>query len=170
MKETVFTLCALVILATPLYAQETAPKPAASSGPLFDTQFSKEPTYIKADSLTLKSEERYFVYTGHVEVRQGDMTLTSDIMEGTYTENNKIAALTAKKNVYIVKGENIRATGEKAVYEGKTETVKLTENPELQQEESVLTADLITIFLKENRSTAEGNVRVKLVKKEEKKK
>lgn len=121
------------------------------------------PTYIKSDSLTLKSEERTFVYSGNVEVKQGDLTLTSDFLDGKYDENNKIQQLLARQNVIIIKGENIRAHGEKAVFEAATETVVITDNPELQQNGSVLTADLIRVFLKENRSTAEGAVRVKLV-------
>jgi lipopolysaccharide export system protein LptA len=128
--------------------------------------FGKLPTYIKADSLTLKSQERYFTYTGNVEVRHGDMTMTSDTLEGTYSEKNEIQQLTAKSNVVITKGDNIRASGQKALYEAGPAMVTLTEGPELQQNQSILTADAIKIFLKENRSVAEGTVRLKLVKKE----
>jgi len=39
----------------------------------------------------------------------------------------------------------------------------LTENPQLQQKESILRADKIKIFLNENRSQAEGDVRVTFV-------
>lgn len=137
-------------------------KPAILEG-----DFNSGPTYIKSDTLSLKSVQRQFVYNGNVEVKQGDMTLTSDTLEGSYDKDNKIEKLTALKNVVIIKGEEMRATSEKAVYEAKSETVVLTDNPELQQNGSVLTADLIRIFLKENTSTAEGAVRVKLIKKEE---
>lgn len=129
-------------------------------------EFGKLPTYIKSNSLSLKQKERVFVYSGSVEVRQGDMILTADTLEGRYNERNEVQELVASSNVVILKGENIRANGNRAVYKQATETVTLTENPELQQEGSVLTADSITIFLQENRSSAEGNVRVKLVKKD----
>jgi lipopolysaccharide transport protein LptA len=130
------------------------------------SEMSKLPTFIKASSLVLRGNDRVFAYEGGVEVRQGDLTLTATALEGKYTEKNQIDQLTAKDNVVIVKGENIRATGERAIFENATQTITLTNNPELQQEGSVLTADTIKIFLEENRSVAEGNVRVKLVKKE----
>ena len=182
--QLIFIFATLLITAVPALRAQNASSSssseaqtgstAASSGAasLFDTNkladgdFGNLPTYVKSDSLTLKSAERLFVYSGNVEVRQGDMILTSTTLEGKYSENNQIEQLLALVNVVLTKGETIRATGEKAIYDAATSTVTLTENPELQQEGSILTADVIKIFLKENRSTAEGTVRVKLVKKE----
>lgn len=140
-----------------------AENPKAAVDPFAKESFGKQPTYIKSNSLVLRSKDRVFVYSGDVEVRQGDMTLTSETLEGKYDQNNDIQELVAFNNVVIVKGENIRANGNRAIYRKENETVTLTENPEMQQEGSVLTADAITIFLNENRSQAEGNVRVKLV-------
>ena len=128
--------------------------------------FGKHPTYVKSDTLTLKAEDRLFIYEGNVQVKQADMILTADKMEGNYTEDNQIKDLTAVKNVVIIKGDNIRANSEKAFYNASKETLTLTENPELQQEGSVLTADKIVVFLEEDRSLAEGQVRVKLIKNE----
>lgn len=127
--------------------------------------FGKLPTYIKSDTLQLKQSERYFVYSGNVEMKHGDMTITSNTLEGTYDELNKLKKLVAKTNVLIVKGEGIRGTGELATYEAAANTVTLTENPELSQNGSVLTADAIKIFLKDNRSEATGQVRVKMIDK-----
>ncbi|MCB0318048.1 MAG: hypothetical protein KDD56_04775 [Bdellovibrionales bacterium] len=135
---------------------------------LLGEDFGKQPTYVKSDTLTLKAEDHFFVYQGNVQVKQADMLLTADKMEGNYTEDNQIKDLTAVKNVVITKGINIRANSEKAFYDATNETVTLTENPELQQDGSVLTADKIIIFLEEDRSVAEGQVRVKLIENEEK--
>lgn len=121
-----------------------------------------EPTFIKSDKLHLKGNSRFFVYTGNVEVKQEDLLLTCSELEGEYNENNEITSLTAKKNVVIHKGDNIRARSEHAVYRAKDDSLVLTENPEVDQQGSILTADTITIFLSENRSQAEGNVRAKL--------
>lgn len=140
--------------------EETGNEP---KNPLLDTDFSKAPTFIKSKSLVLHSESRKFEYLGNVEVKQGNMLMTCDTLEGFYDESNQIQKLNAKRNVVITKGEGIRATSEKAVYLREDETLTLTESPELLQEESVLTADVVRIFLKEDRSVAEGQVRVKLV-------
>lgn len=162
----IFLIVLLVASPASVFSQEETAEGESIVG--LQEGFDKLPTYIKSDNLNLKSKERVFVYTGNVEVKQGDMTLTSDMLEGTYDENNRIKQLVAKQNVVILKGE-IRAHGEKATYDAATEIVVLTENPELQQNGSVLTADLIKIFLKENRSSAEGAVRVKLVNEESEK-
>jgi lipopolysaccharide transport protein LptA len=93
------------------------------------------------------------------------MTITSDTLEGNYDQQNKIQKLTAKTNVLILKGDAIRGTSELAVYQAAQDVVTLTENPELSQNGSVLTADAIKIFLKDNRSEASGQVRVKMIDK-----
>ncbi len=144
-------LCPILV-----FAQKTNDS-ASSNG------FSEAPTLIKAKSLSLFSKERRFEYSGPVEVRQGDMLLTSKKLLGNYDSNNQIDTITALGNVVITKGESIHATSEKAVYERASETVTLTESPELHQEASILTADVVKIFLEEDRSVAEGEVRVKMV-------
>jgi len=127
-----------------------------------------EPTYISSNALQVDSAGRAFVYTGNVTVKRGDMTLTSDILEGTYTEQNEIDQLVARRNVKIIKGTNVEATSNRAVYDAKTEIVTLTESPEIHQEKSSLTADVVKVYLQESRSEAEGQVRVKLNKISEK--
>lgn len=136
-----------------------------SESPL-NLKASKEPTYIEAESLTLNQKERKFVYYGGVKVTQGEMTITTDTLEGFYSDQNEIQKLNALKNVVITKGDTLKATGEKAVYDAKTEIVTLTGNPEVTEGESQLLADIIKLYVAEDRSEAEGNVRMKLVKKE----
>lgn len=130
---------------------------------LLGGDFGQGPTYIKADALTLKPKDRIFLYDGGVEVKHKDMILSCASLQGEYDENNQIKTLTAEKDVLITKGAGIKAHGNKAVYDGKTSILTLTDNPELEQNGSVLTADKIKIFMKENRSEAEGAVRMKMV-------
>jgi lipopolysaccharide export system protein LptA len=90
------------------------------------------------------------------------MTLTAKTIDGLYTEQNQINKLVAKGDVVIVK-QDIRATAQQAIYDAPSAIVTLTDNPQLQQKESILIADRIKVFLKENRSQAEGSVRVTVV-------
>jgi hypothetical protein len=90
------------------------------------------------------------------------MRLTSKSLEGTYSEKNELLKLVAKGDVFISK-QDIQATGQIASYDAVAAIVTLTENPQLQQKESILRADKIKIFLNENRSQAEGDVRVTFV-------
>lgn len=141
-----------------------AQKGATDIQNLFDTKGDKnEPTYINSNSLTLKSDERFFQYTGKVEVKHGEMTLNADFLDGKYNEKNQIEELVARKNVLITKGDTMKARCERAVYNAQTNVVTLMENPELEQNGSVLAADAIKVYLDENRSVAEGQVRVKVV-------
>ena len=134
----------------------------------FSTDLRDKPTYIKAERLSLDSRARVFTYASGVEVQQGDLTLTCDALQGKYTEKNQIETMVAGGNVVITKGPTIRATSQKAIYDAAAQTITLTESPELQESESVLTADTVKIFLQEDRSAAEGQVRVKVVRPEEK--
>lgn len=125
-----------------------------------DFDISKEPTNISADSLTLLNEKRTFTYQGKVVVTQGDMTLTADFLDGNYSEKNEIQKITARQNVVITKGPEMRANGQRAEYDAVSRTIVLTETPGVEQNGSMLTADIIKIFIDENRSVAEGNVKV----------
>lgn len=124
-----------------------------------------EPTYIDAQSLTLKSKERKFLYDGGVTVKKGELTMTCDSMDGSYTEKNDLDVVTGRKNVVIIRGESLRATGEKAVYDAKTAIITLTGNPEVTEGDSQLLADAVKIYVNEDKSEAQGNVKMKLVQK-----
>ena len=128
----------------------------------FDNTFGKLPTTITSDSLSINAKQRIFTYKGNVLVTQGDLLMKSKIIEGSYNEGNQIQKLVAKGDVVISKQE-IKATSQQAIYDATTAIVTLTDNPQLQQQGTVLIADRIKIFLNENRSQAEGSVRVTVV-------
>ena len=147
LKPSAIILALTLATAAPAWAQPATPAAATgsssmdtlSSSSLFDQKlkddsFNKAPTNIKSDSLTINAKERVFTYKGNVEVTQGDMTLIAKTIEGIYTEDGRINKL-----------------------------VTLSENPQLQQKDSILIADRIKVFLNENRSQAEGSVRVTVV-------
>lgn len=162
---TIFIIVNLLINGVCLAQTPKPPEKSASSvGSFKDFGSSNEPTYIKSDQLTLFSKERKFKYSGNVQMKNGDLTVFSDWTDGSYDENNKINDLVCNKNVLITKGEKIRATGGKATYVASNATIVLTENPEMVQDGSVLSADKVTIYLDEDRSIAEGQVRVKVAK------
>ena len=156
------------LLATPTPSVPGAPKPAKSEKKsdvlgLGGGNMGKLPTYITSKTLEVESDKRVFYYRTDVSVKQGDMTLTCDELEGQYNENNQIERMIAKKNVIIVKGDKLRATSEHAVYDATTAIITMTENPKLQQNNSLLLADVVKIFINEDRSVAEGDVSVTMV-------
>ena len=162
--RSVLTCIVTVGLCLPALAETASSGGAANlmDSTSFDNSFGKLPTNITSDALTFNAKNRVFAYQGNVQVTQGDMRLTAKTLEGTYSEKNELLKLVAKGDVFISK-QDIQATGQIASYDAVASIVTLTENPLLQQKESILRADKIKIFLNENRSQAEGDVRVTFV-------
>ena len=131
--------------------------PTSGGGPLF----------IKSDTLELNSKEHVFTYKGNVEVVREDVTITAEIVEGQYDDKNQLQTILCRQNVVITKGESMRSTANRAVYHVASATIELTEGPELYREGNALAADKVTMYINEDRSEAEGNVRVKVIKPDE---
>jgi lipopolysaccharide transport protein LptA len=122
------------------------------------------PTYITADSLSLDSVGKHFIYKGNVKVTQGDFILTCKRLEGDYSENNEIRQLDAFEDVVIIKGDGMQTNSNKAVYFAKEQEAVLTENPSVKQGESLLIADKIRVYLDTEKTLAEGKVQMKVIK------
>lgn len=148
---------------TPPAASPT-PQPSPTSTQLRDT-IKDSPTTIDADTLVLNMQSRQFEYSGNVKVHHGDMKLSSEKLQGSYSADNQIETLLAVKDVVIEKPDGTCAKSQKAEYDAKSETVMLTDNPEITQGESILSADKIKVYLNEDRSEALGQVRVRMAKK-----
>ncbi len=122
------------------------------------------PMLIRSDSFQLDAKNRIFHYRDNVEVVKGDLTITADIMTGKYDESSQLREMIAENNVVVTRGDRLRATSNRAVYDIPKDTVVMTEGPELNDRGNVLDADKVTILVKEDRSFAEGHVRVKVTK------
>jgi lipopolysaccharide export system protein LptA len=137
---------------------------AEGSGSVFKK--SDAPTVITSDTLDLDTKTRDFVYTGNVVVIQEDMKLVCDKLIGSYDVNNQIQSLSARSNVIITKGADIKAESQRADYDPKTEMMKLTENPSLIRGGSELRSEVIKIFLRTEKTLAEGKVQMKVLEKD----
>lgn len=125
------------------------------------------PLFIKSDTLELNSKSRVFVYKGNVEVVRDDVTITANMVEGQYDAQNRLQTIISKGDVVITKGDSMKSTANRAVYNVAAATIVLTEGPELYRDGNALAADKVIMYVNEDRSEAEGNVRVKVVKPEE---
>lgn len=124
---------------------------------------TKAPLFINSDSLSLNAEKRTFTYSGNVTLKQGDVEITADKVIGKYNEANVIHTVVCEDNIVFTKGEGMRANANRAVYKVAESTIVLSEAPELARAGNILSADKITIYVDEDRSEAEGNVRVKVI-------
>ena len=125
---------------------------------------NETPVFIRSDNFQLDSKNRLFIYRDNVEVVKGDLTITADVMNGKYDTNNVLQEITCENNVVITRGDRLKATSNHAFYDLKKDRITLTEGPELNDRGNVLTADKVIILVKEDRSEAEGHVRVKVIK------
>lgn len=123
------------------------------------------PMFIRSNSLEVDSIKRTFSYKGNVEVIRGDIEITAEKVVGSYDENQEIQQIICEEQVVVTRASGDRASANKAIYEVQKETIRLTEAPELFKGGSILIADTVVIYLAENRSEAEGNVRVKVLPK-----
>jgi lipopolysaccharide export system protein LptA len=148
-----------------------APGPVKQGGKLKDMisgggEQGQLPVYIKSDTLTLNSKDRVFTYKGNVEIVRGDITITADTVIGKYDDKNQLQKVIGEDNVVLTRGEDLRANANRAVYSIPLATIELTEGPELARKGNLLSADKITVYVNEDRSEAEGNVRVKVIQTE----
>lgn len=127
---------------------------------------NKYPTNITADYFNVLGKEHKFFYQGNVKALHNGMVLNADRVDGTYDQKNQIDKLIATGNVVVDNGKGIHATGGKGIYGAKTNTIIMTDSPEVTENGSTVAADKITVYLKENRSEATGRVRMRVAPKD----
>ena len=159
-----FVVCLVLFFAISAFAQEQKEEEEGLRKTFdFKADNPDAPLYVKSDALSLDSKERVFTYEGNVEAMRETLFVTSERMIGSYNEKNEIENVVFEDNVVITRGEELRATSERAVYNVAKAQIELTEGPELQDGGNILIADKVTIFVDEDRSLAEGDVRVKVI-------
>lgn len=164
MKKVFLFIIFILLVPSLVFSEEKKSDFFESSFPKMDKlDFKNDATYITSDNLSLESKERIFIYSGNVDVKHKNMTLKADKVTGYYSKDNKIEKLVAVGHVFITQGATIKARSEEAVYDAVKKIVTLTKSPELEKDKSLLSADEITIFIEEERSTATGQVKVKLL-------
>ncbi|MBA8667431.1 hypothetical protein H1Q59_05965 [Holosporaceae bacterium 'Namur'] len=116
-------------------------------------QASQDPISIESDELIIEQKENKGVFTGNVEVIQGDMVINSDKMIVYYAEpatdntdsqellgSNKISRIETFGNVVITTPKE-KAKGEKGEYITKDQVFILKKNVQLIQGKNILTGN-----------------------------
>ncbi len=122
---------------------------------------------ITSDSFDYDQKSGVALYTGHVFVSDPQMQLRCEVMRVVLPAGGgKIDNIVAEKNVVIdlvdPKGQKSHATGGKAVYQSKSDTVELTGEPKIETEQGTLTADLVLLNRGESKLQARGKVKMLL--------
>jgi lipopolysaccharide export system protein LptA len=140
-----FTLLALMVFVSAPYISysETAKK-------------SKDPIVITSQSLVADKKKNMITFKGSVVAKTKDMTITSDRMEVTYTNNHKIDKINAIGNVVVSSGEG-KIYSNKATYYNQNEKVIFKGDPKAVDGDNVITGNKITYYLKDERVEVEGS-------------
>jgi lipopolysaccharide export system protein LptA len=121
---------------------------------------------IKSDSLEIDNQKRLVTFTGNVDARTDDLTITCEKLFVHYTgsmqkdppqkSSIKMDKITAKGMVKITRPDGGLATAEEAVYFQKDNKIVLTGTPQVKQGDDFVEGSKITLFLNEDRSIVEG--------------
>ena len=160
------TTCAVFML-TGLILMWMFSSPVLSAGPIAKTpKKSQGPMVIKSKTLEADDKKKRITFEGNVEAKRDDFTVLCDNLVVLYEKSGEqkktgdvsasIDRIVATGAVKIIRAEGGVATGEKAVYYQKGEKLVLTGKPVVKQGEDFVEGDVITLFLKEDRSIVES--------------
>ena len=141
--------------------------PALSASPQKTSKKEGQgPMVIKSRTLEADDKKKMVTFSGDVEAKRDDFTVfcrkllvfyvKSDEEKGAEKASARIDKIVATGAVKIIRAEGGVATGEKAVYYQKDEKLVLTGKPVVKQGEDFVEGDVITLFLKEDRSIVES--------------
>ncbi len=143
----------LVLAGTPVLAQGTS---VAFGTIRQDTNLPVEAT---ADNLSVDQETGTAVFTGNVNIAQGDMRLTAPRVLIIYLEEQKgIERMEATGGVTLVSGPDA-AESDRADYSITEGTIVMTGNVLLDQGPNALSADKMTVQLSDGTAQMSGRVK-----------
>ena len=123
---------------------------------LFATEGGKQPINITSDSMEAETKANKVTFRGNVVARQKDMTITSNELTATYTDDGKeLREVVATGNVRITQQDKI-AVADSALFLNTERKIVLTGSPKVWQGKDIVSGEKIIYFLDEDRTTVEG--------------
>lgn len=115
----------------------------------------KEPIFITSDWMEADRKKNTITYKGKVVAVQADMTMRSETLTAYYDPDLKqLKQAVAEGKVHVTQGDRV-ATGAKAVFDGKNQTITMTGSPVVRQGNNEVTGNRIIFFMEEDRAVAE---------------
>ncbi len=137
---------------------------AAKSGGARLDKNTREPLVITSNSMEAVKLGDKVTFTGDVTLKKEGMTLSSDVMIVHYGAGSKdIRDVEAHGNV-VVRKEGRVALSKNALYSKKEETIVLTGDASIFENENKIGGDKITLFMADDRSIIEGGGKVMFYK------
>jgi len=115
---------------------------------------SPEKIYIDADYMQLNLETGYSIYTGNVNIKQGELKLTGDKVTIQQSKEDveriTVNGKPAHYNHITEKGENIQAESEQMVYTASESKLVMTGNANLKQPDHQVSSQKIVYDTEKN--------------------
>jgi lipopolysaccharide export system protein LptA len=147
------------------FAQESAEGASGAESRITGLRLNgQEPIQIESDKLEVREAENIAVFSGNVSVTQGPTVLKSGRMTVFYAKDGGSAA-TGSSNIerlevdgkVYVKSDNQIATGDKGVFDMKTEVLVMSgKEVVLSEGANVLTGCKLTVQMKSGRAQVDG--------------
>lgn len=141
MRRAAFAIATLLVVALPVWAQSQA----------------EDPVKITADQFVVDDNARIATFTGSVVVTRKDLTVWAKKVVVDYGEGgpSNIKSFVATGNVRIKTPEQ-DATGDRAIYDPKAETLRLTGNVMVVNASSTVGGPDLLLDLNANTTTFTG--------------
>lgn len=119
---------------------------------------SNQPVNLDADRIDLQDRQNRVVFSGAVDIRQGDLRLRADRTTVSYSDSGTltIQRLDASGNVVVTRG-NERASGAAGVYDFQRKLIVLSGGVTLQRGQDRLNGGRLVIDLNTGISSVDGN-------------
>ncbi|NEW90149.1 LPS ABC transporter substrate-binding protein LptA [Rhodopseudomonas sp. WA056] len=180
-RGTLAAVCAALIAVSALGPRPAAAQSAVQGVPNAMQGFSQnrdKPIQIESDTLEVRDKKKEATFSGNVKVVQGDTTMTSQTLVVFYDQDqapakgakgkpmaaaapgpdgaSSIRRLEAKGHVVVTQKDQV-VTGDKAVFETKTNLVTMTGNVVLTQARNVVRGDRLMVDMTTGVSRVESD-------------
>ena len=159
MTRAVLVALAFGIAVLPAAAQTPAKSSGADAkkGATKGAEDKSQPVTVDADRMERLGKEGLVIFTGNVVARQNNSVQYAERMEVYFDERgDRILRTVSTGSVKIITRDCRTGTAKRAEYFDLEQRLVLSGGARVWQEENVVTGDIITIFLSQDRSVVQG--------------
>lgn len=159
MRATLLILVtALHLAASALAAPPALPALPAAKG----ASAGSEPVDIKADATEYRGKENLVIFIGNVVAVQGSVTINADRLEVELEQETREIKEIRAIGTVSVRREEMLATGARAVFALKEDSITLTGSPKIWRGPDAVEGETVVMFIKDERIEVKGQARVVL--------
>ena len=132
----------------------------ATSDDMRPDKKNREPLVITADRMDAEQLGEKVTFSGNVTLKREGMILSSDLMTVLYDTGTKNVREVEAQGSVVVRKEDRVGLSNRALYDRREETIVLTGNARIIENENEFGGEKITLFIADDRSIIEGGGKV----------